>query len=224
MRPFVFINVAVTADGKMDSFERRGSAISSLTDKERVLRLRAEADAVMVGGQTLINEDPKLTVKSSQLRQERAARGQPENPIKVGVTSQALPQLGGDFMTAGPARRVIFTTSRAAPEQVGLLSNQGVEIHILGEKRVNLEKALERLHALGVTRLMVEGGGTLNFELLRLGFVDELYVYTGGMIIGGENAPTLVDGQGFRESFPRLRLDSVEPLDEGVLLKWSLTL
>ena len=63
-RPFVFINVAMTADGKIDTFQRRGAAISSAGDKERVDQLRAEADAVLVGGRTLLDEDPRLTVKS----------------------------------------------------------------------------------------------------------------------------------------------------------------
>ena len=66
-RPFVFINIAMTADGKIDTFERRGSAISSSRDKERVDQLRASADAVMVGGKTLLDEDPKLTVKSGSV-------------------------------------------------------------------------------------------------------------------------------------------------------------
>ncbi len=68
-RPFVFINVAMTADGKIDTFRRTGAAISSARDKERVDRLRAEADAIMVGGRTLLDEDPKLTVKSEDAAQ-----------------------------------------------------------------------------------------------------------------------------------------------------------
>ena len=67
-RPFVFINVASTADGKIDTVARRGAAISSARDKERVDRLRADADAVMIGGHTLHGDDPKLTVKSEALR------------------------------------------------------------------------------------------------------------------------------------------------------------
>ena len=70
-RPYVFINVAMTADGKIDTFERKGAAISSQRDKERVDQLRAESDAVMVGGKTLLDEDPKLTVKSEELRAGR---------------------------------------------------------------------------------------------------------------------------------------------------------
>jgi len=224
MRPFVFINVAITADGKMDTFERRGSGISSQADKARVLCLRAGADAVMVGGHTLIDEDPKLTVKSAELRQERLAKGLPENPMKVGLTSQALPKPDGDFMNSGPARRVIFTTTRAAREQISVLSGLGAEVHILGEKQVNLEKALETLYALGVTRLMVEGGGTLNFELLRQGLVDELYIYMAPKIFGGQTAPTLADGPGLPEtgSLP-LKLLEARVLDEsgGLLIRYQ---
>ena len=97
MRPFTFINVAVTVDGKMDTFERKGAAISSTRDKARVDKLRAESDAVMVGGRTLLDEDPKLTVKSEALRAERVARGLSPNPIKVGIVTKADVQLGIGF-------------------------------------------------------------------------------------------------------------------------------
>lgn len=96
-RPFVTINVAATADGKIDTFERRGAAISSQHDKERVDQLRAEADAVMVGGHTLHDEDPKLTVKSESLRTERLARGLSANPAKVGISSRLHLKPDSDF-------------------------------------------------------------------------------------------------------------------------------
>ena len=80
-RPYTYVNVAMTADGKIDTFERKGSAISSPRDKERVDILRAESDAILVGGRTLLDEDPKLTVKSEALRAERVARGLAPNPV-----------------------------------------------------------------------------------------------------------------------------------------------
>src|SRR5512138_2689768 len=101
-RPFVFINVAMTADGKIDTFQRQGAAISSERDKERVDRLRAEADAIMVGGKTLLDEDPKLTVKSEELRAARVLRGLPPNPIKVCVVTEAHIRPDSDFLNAGP--------------------------------------------------------------------------------------------------------------------------
>src|SRR5512134_3400153 len=107
-RPFVFINVAMTADGKIDTFQRKGSVISSERDKERVDRLRADADAIMVGGKTLLVEDPKLTVKSEELRADRVMRGLPPNPIKVGVVTEAHINPDSDFLNEGPANIVIF--------------------------------------------------------------------------------------------------------------------
>src|SRR5215213_8328571 len=115
-RPYVHINVAMNADGKIDTFQRRGSAISSVRDKERVDRLRADADAVMVGGKTLLDEDPKLTVKSALLRAERVERELSPNPIKVGVVTQADIRLDSDFLNTGPADIVIFTTRRTSKE------------------------------------------------------------------------------------------------------------
>jgi 2,5-diamino-6-(ribosylamino)-4(3H)-pyrimidinone 5'-phosphate reductase len=225
MRPFVFINVAVSTDGKMDTFERKGASISSAEDKARVLNLRVEADAVMVGGQTLLGESPKLTVKTAELRAERVAKGLPENPMKVGVVSKADLRLDGDFITAGPARKLIFTTAQTPQEQINVLSTLGVEVHVLGKKRVDLEKALEMLYQLGVRRLMAEGGGTLNFELLRLGLVDELSVYVAPKIFGGGSAPTMADGDGLVESAAKtLKLVDVRVLDEtgGVLIRYQL--
>src|SRR6516164_1747311 len=101
----------MTADGKIDTVARRGAGISSERDWERVDRLRAASDAVMVGGHTLLQEDPRLTVKSPLLRAERLARSLDENPAKVGVISRIVdpdegPTLHANsrFVTAGPAR------------------------------------------------------------------------------------------------------------------------
>jgi 2,5-diamino-6-(ribosylamino)-4(3H)-pyrimidinone 5'-phosphate reductase len=69
---------------------------------------------------------------------------------------------------------------------------------------------------------MVEGGSALNWSLINLGLVDEIYVFVGSMLIGGASAPTLLDGDGYRKDFPALRLASAQRLDEGVLLKWTI--
>lgn len=223
-RPRVFINVAVTADGKMDTFERKGAAISSARDKARVDQLRAEADAVMVGGKTLLDEDPKLTVKSEELRAERIARGLAPNPVKVGVVSVADLNPEGNFLNAGPAQVVIFTTSRTSNEQINSLKSRGVDVFILGDSRVDLKQALDKLYSLGIHSLMVEGGGTLNFELLRLGLVDELTMYIAPMIFGGESAPTAVSGPGLvrGEAIPLKLVDVKVHEDGGVLIHYKL--
>ena len=223
-RPYVFINTATSADGKIDTFERKGSAISSKRDKERVDQLRADADAVLVGGKTLLGELPKLTVKSEALREARVKRGVTPNPIKVGVVTSADIPLDSDFIKAGPARAVIFTTSRTSISQLETLRANGVEVFVDDAPRVNLGKMMETLGELGVKRLMVEGGGTINFELLRLGLVDELMIYIAPMIFGGENAPTLASGFGFvRNEAIAMKLKNVETHEDGgVLLTYKL--
>jgi 2,5-diamino-6-(ribosylamino)-4(3H)-pyrimidinone 5'-phosphate reductase len=221
-RPFVFINVAMTADGKIDTLERKGAAISSQRDKERVDRLRAESDAVMVGGKTLLDEDPKLTVKSQALRAERLTRGLSPNPVKVGIVSEANINPDSMFLNAGPARIVIFTTYRTSKGRLTFLRSRGVDVYIHDSEKVDLPQALGTLKELGIQRLMVEGGATLNFELLKLRLVDEITAYIAPMIFGGESAPTMAAGSGLERSAAiPLRLVSVEKGDEGgVLLQY----
>ena len=223
-RPFVFINVAMTADGKLDTVARKGSVISSPGDKERVDRLRAESDAVMVGGKTLLAEDPKLIVKSEALRAERVRRGLAPNPVKVGVVTKAELSPDSQFLHAGPAQVVIFTTHQTSKERIAFLRAEGAEVYTDSQAKVDLVNALSILKELGINRLMVEGGATLNFELLRLGLVDEVMAYVAPLIFGGESAPTMVAGSGLERSAAiPLKLIQVEAWDEGgVVLKYQL--
>ena len=223
-RPFVFINVAMTADGKIDTFQRKGAAISSERDKERVDHLRAEADAVMVGGKTLLEEDPKLTVKSETLRAERLANGLSPNPMKVGIVTEARLQPDSQFLNTGPANIVIFTTRWTSKHHISLLKSRGVDVYVDDSEKVNLLRALETLKEIGVERLMVEGGATLNFELLRLGLVDEVTAYVAPMIFGGANAPTMAAGSGLErgEAIPMKLVGAEAWEDGGILLKYVL--
>jgi 2,5-diamino-6-(ribosylamino)-4(3H)-pyrimidinone 5'-phosphate reductase len=219
-RPYVLINVAATVDGKIDTCERHGAGISSDVDRHRVDVLRASVDAVMVGGRTLVGEDPRLLVRSAELRAERVTRGMPENPAKVGIVSR-MPHFEADarFLAAGPARIILFVPAGLADART-----QGVEVYAMGEQRVDLRAALRKLRELGIERVLVEGGGTLNFELLRLDVVDEVQVFVAPLIFGGLNAPTLADGPGLmRDLAVRLERIAVElSEDGGVLLRYKV--
>jgi 2,5-diamino-6-(ribosylamino)-4(3H)-pyrimidinone 5'-phosphate reductase len=217
-RPMVIINSAISADGKISSFERRQVRISGKSDLERVDALRAESDAVMVGVGTVLADDPGLRVKSERLRKVRADRGKPENPLRVVADSLARTPLNAQVLGEG----CIVAVSAAAPQERLKKLARRCEIIQCGDNKVDLREMLSILYERGVERLMVEGGGTLNWSMVQEGLVDEIYTYTGALIIGGKDAPTLVDGIGYASDFPRLKLISLEKLDDGALLKWRL--
>lgn len=229
MRPSVLVNVAASADGKIDTVARHGAPISSDADWERVQRLRASVDAVMVGPRTLLDEDPRLTVRSAPLRAGRVARGAPEQPAKVSIV-RAVGDLRWEsrFLSEGPARVILFS---AEPSLAITGSRRsGVEVYCVPSGtepgRVDLTRAMEALGSLGIKTLLVEGGGGLIFELFRLGLVDELQVYVAPIVLGGATAPTLADGAGLpREAAVRLGTPDVEAYpDGGILLRYKVKL
>ena len=142
----------------------------------------------------------------------------------MGIASCANLKPDSDFLTAGPARVVIFTTLQTSKEQLKTLRARGVDVYVHDTQRVDLPKALNTLKEIGVKRLMVEGGGTLNFELIRLGLVDELTSYVAPLVFGGESAPTMAAGPGLvRSAAVPLKLVEAEAWEDGgVLLRYKL--
>ncbi|HIE32026.1 MAG TPA: 2,5-diamino-6-(ribosylamino)-4(3H)-pyrimidinone 5'-phosphate reductase [Methanosarcinales archaeon] len=227
MRPFVFINAAMSADGKISTHLRKQVRISGDRDFQRVDRLRCEADAIMIGIGTILSDDPSLTVKSKELQKERLDTGRGENPVRVVVDGLAKTPPDADILRKGAGRRIIFVSGSAEVKRVDALCTAGAEVVVAGkpgESRVDLAAALRHLHDTGIRRLMVEGGATLNWSLIDLKLVDEIYVYIGSLILGGSTAPTLVDGTGFSNHDEALSLDlvSVEQMDGGFVVKWRV--
>jgi len=223
MRPFVFINVAMSADGKISTRERRQVRISGDEDFSRVDRIKAESDAVMVGIGTVLADNPSLTVKSEERRAGRRATGSDEHPIRVVVDSEGRIPLSADILHKGTGRRIVAVSKRAPPEKVEALREHATVV-TAGEETVDLAALLEELYRQGVRRLMVEGGGTLIWALFEQGFVDELQTFVGNIVIGGKDAPTPADGTGFlREAdFTQLRIIEATRLDDGLLIRWSV--
>jgi 2,5-diamino-6-(ribosylamino)-4(3H)-pyrimidinone 5'-phosphate reductase len=231
-RPYVLVNMAVSADGKIDTVERDGARISGRVDTARVDRLRAAADAVMVGGHTLLREDPRLTVRDPALVEQRSRLGQPAQPIKVAVVSrigapgdtEALPQ-DSRFLADGGGRVIICTTTRTDAAAIDWLRDQGAETVVHDAERVDLTSALGHLATDGVEHLMVEGGSTLVAALLAEGLVDEIQLAIAPLVFGGEQAPSPVGGPGLaaREAI-HLSLAGVEQdADDDVILRYLVT-
>jgi 2,5-diamino-6-(ribosylamino)-4(3H)-pyrimidinone 5'-phosphate reductase len=225
-RPYVLVNMAMTADGKIDSVARRGARISSSADRVRVDGLRAAADAILVGGHTLLGEDPRLTVGAASLREERMRAGRPEQPAKIGVVSR-LDLPGGDkalpsasrFLSDGGGRVIVCTTRHTAPPAVAWLEAQGVEVIIHQGDRADLGHALASLAEMGIETLMVEGGGTIVAALLEGGLVDEFQLAVAPLLFGGESAPTPVAGAGWAaDDAVRLELLDTSSGDDGEIV------
>lgn len=221
-RPFTFINSAMSADGKISTKERKQVRISGNMDFERMDELRATSDAVMVGIGTVLADDPSLTIKSEVRRAKRKLSGQEENPVRIVVDSKARTPLDADIFRKGAGMRVVAVSKSAPHDRVKALEKVAMVIEA-GEDKVDLPELVVRLKNMGINRLMIEGGATLNFGMLSSGLVDEIYSFVGDLVIGGGASPTLVDGTGFQENeIVRLEFMSFGKIDGGVVLKWRV--
>ncbi|MCG1003388.1 MULTISPECIES: 2,5-diamino-6-(ribosylamino)-4(3H)-pyrimidinone 5'-phosphate reductase [Halobacterium] len=216
----VVVNAAMSADGKLSTRRREQVAISGERDFRRVDELRASVDAVMVGVGTVLADNPSLTVDDSDLVAERDARGDTPQPARVVADSHARTPPDARVLD-GAAETFVLVAEEEPLEHRKTLEDAGATVVVAGENRVALPAALDELAAHGVEDLMVEGGGELIFSLFAEGLVDELSVFVAPKIIGGRDAPTLADGDGFVDDFPELELAGVERIDDGVLLEYD---
>ena len=223
MIPHVTVNLAMSADGKLSTIERRQVKISGQKDFRRVDVLKAENDAIMVGIGTVLADDPSLTVKSPELKENRLSGGRDENPVRIIVDSNARTPCNAEIVHKGPGKRIIAVSESADPEKLKELGKYA-DIIIAGTGRVDLKSLLVELSARGIRSLMVEGGGSLIWSLFENNLVDEYYTCIGNIIIGGSSAPTPADGTGFikEQDFIKLEFAGMETIDEGVLLKWKV--
>ncbi|MDS0222912.1 2,5-diamino-6-(ribosylamino)-4(3H)-pyrimidinone 5'-phosphate reductase [Haloarcula sp. S1AR25-5A] len=216
----VVVNAAMSVDGKLSSRRREQIAISGPDDFDRVDQLRADSDAVMVGVGTILADDPSLTVDDPDRRAARADRGDPENPARVVADSRIRTPPDATVLD-DRAQTYLLVSEAAPPDFIEEMEDAGAYVIAAGQDRVDLTTTLAKLEGDGIDQLMVEGGGELIFGLLEEALVDDLFVYIGPKVIGGRDAPTLADGDGFIEDFPEPELAGVEQLDDGVVLHWE---
>ena len=229
-RPYVIVNVAVSADGKLSTRDRRQVKISGKEDFSRVDEIKAGCDAIMVGIGTVLADDPSLTVKSEELIKKRREMSRSSHPVRIIVDSMARIPLNAKILHKGEGKRIIAVSHAADPKRISQLQQvavqKGTDIEVecifCGEQQVDLRELCKELKVRNIHTLMVEGGGTLIMGLFNAGIIDELHTYIGNMIIGGENAPTLADGNGFvlEDEFVHLTLHTLSKMEDGVLISW----
>jgi 2,5-diamino-6-(ribosylamino)-4(3H)-pyrimidinone 5'-phosphate reductase len=223
MRPYVVVNIAMSADGKISTRERRQVRISGAQDFQRVDRLKAGCDAIMVGIGTVLADDPSLTVKSEECLNYRRKQGLHDHPLRIVVDSSGSTPPQASFLHKGEGKRVVAVSGRANANKISVLEKKAT-ILVAGKDEVDLGVLMDELGNRGVGRLMVEGGGTLIAGLMKEGLVNEIFTFIGNIIIGGKDAPTITDGAGFiKESeFARLTLLEASRIDNGILLHWKV--
>lgn len=208
-RPFVYINMATTVDGKITSSSREYPRFSSSADRLQMDRLRAAADAILIGAETLRADNPRLGVRSDEMRDLRKSLGKPAGISVVAVSrSGRLPDDSRFFHDDHGARRILATTDAADEAALARIADR-CEVWKLGDDRVDLTVLLERLADEGIASLLCEGGGELNAQLLTLGLVDELNLTLAPALLCGRDAPTLAGGEGLRMA-DQLRLELLD--------------
>ena len=212
-RPFVYMNMAMSVDGKITSTRREYADFTSDQDRRTMDRLRAEADAILIGAGTLRSDDPPLHVRDPAMQRLRRELGKPQDLPRIVVTAGGDLHRSLSFFRKTAGRPLVATVDDLAPERLERLQAVADVIQ-LGSGQVDLTRLMETLSARGVGRLLVEGGGEMNWELMRLGLVDEIYVTLAPTLLGGRDAPTLLEGGGWTMA-DRRRLKLLELHQEG---------
>jgi len=222
-RPFVLINMASTVDGKITSAAREYPRFASRDDRLRMDRLRAGADALLLGAGTLRADDPPLHVRDEALRQERVAAGKPAGLLCVVVSASAsVPCSSRFFDDEFGGGRIVATVEDAPADRTAEFEGRA-EVWRVGQSRVDFAGLLERLAQRGVERLLVEGGGEINWQMVDAGLVDELYVTIAPSLLGGAQAPTLLEGAGrAMERQVRLSLVSIDRGGDELFCRYRL--
>ena len=220
MRPYVILNAAMTLDGKIAT-STGSSNISGKEDLERVHELRKECDAIMVGIGTVLADDPRLTVHKIDAKPE-------DNPVRVVVDSKCRTPIAARI-TNKDARTIIAGANEykydfMVTDRYETFKKRGVDFFFSGDKRVDLSLLMSYLHEEGIEKLMLEGGATLNFSMIKAGLIDEIRICMAPMVVGGANAKTFFDGEGFdlMDDAVRLELTDSYALGKDLILTYKV--
>ncbi|HOI71560.1 MAG TPA: 2,5-diamino-6-(ribosylamino)-4(3H)-pyrimidinone 5'-phosphate reductase [Methanobacterium sp.] len=217
MKPYIILNSAMTLDGKIAT--RTGSSeISGPEDLQRVHQIRKELDAIMVGINTVLEDDPRLTV-------HKFSSEESDNPLRVVTDSKAITPINSRVLNE-EAETLIAVSQDAPRERVKLLMDKGdnVDVILAGETRVDLTILMDELAQRGIRSILLEGGSTLNYSMLKDGLVDEIRVCIAPMIAGGVKAKTLADGEGvdyMKDAF-KLELKKSYKLGKDFILEYEV--
>ncbi len=210
----ITVNAAMTVDGKIAT-SLGDSAISSKEDLLRVHELRASVDGIVVGISTVLADDPRLTVRLAAKQVKR------KYPVRIIIDSTGKIPLDSRILrSASKIRTIVAVTELAHTDTISKIKKMGAMVIVSGRQRVNLKKVLSIVKKMGIKRILVEGGGEINWSLFSLGLVNELIVTIAPKIVGGRQATTLVEGCGYPSvsNGIKLQLKKVQMQNNGELV------
>lgn len=212
-RPHVILSAAISIDGKIAT--RLGdSKLSSKKDKIRIHKLRSKVDAILVGKNTVHRDDPLLTV--------RYVKG--KNPTRIILDSKGTIDINSKILqTSDKIPTIIAVSKNISKSNLKKLKKFPVEIIMSGENSVNIKSLMNQLSKRKIKTLLVEGGGTVNWQFIHNNLFDEILIAISPFIIGGTNAITFVQGKGFDQikKSPRLRLNTIKKLENYLILHYT---
>ena len=209
-KPYVILSAATSVDGKIAT--RAGdSNLSSKQDKVRLHKLRSKVDAILVGKNTVLLDNPLLTV--------RYARG--KNPIRIILDSKGtISKKSKILQTSDKIPTIIAVSKKISKSNFDKLCKFPVEIITAGKNSVDIKLLLKKLSNKKINTILVEGGGTVNWEFIKHNLFDELIITLSPFLIGGNDAISFVQGKGFKKisNSPNLHLKSIKRLKNHIVL------
>jgi len=213
-RPHVILNAAMSVDGKIAT-KTGNSELSSRKDLLRVHKLRASVDAILVGKHTLMIDDPSLTVKY--------VKG--KNPIRIILDSQgSIKSTSKISKTCKMVPTIIAVSEKITQKNITRLERKGLEIIKCGRKKIDLKKLLSILRKRNIKKLLVEGGGETNWSFIKEGLIDEMIITITPYILGGRNAISVVQGDGFDKISvaPLMKLKKINRIKNELVLHYTV--
>jgi 2,5-diamino-6-(ribosylamino)-4(3H)-pyrimidinone 5'-phosphate reductase len=225
MRPFVFINVATTADGKLAPENRKFVPFGTKRDLDLLYETRAKADAVLMGARTVDSAPGHYGPGPDKYRRLRIKRGLPEYNLRVIVSGRGTLNPKSDIFRYRFSPIIVLTSARASVRNLKRLRAVADDVEIFGEDEMDFKAAFNWLREKWqVKNLLCEGGGELNRTLLQQNLVDEIYLTLCPLVFGGRHAPTMADGIGVKNvnEATRLKIKSMNRLGDEIFIVYRV--
>ncbi|ADU30065.1 bifunctional diaminohydroxyphosphoribosylaminopyrimidine deaminase/5-amino-6-(5-phosphoribosylamino)uracil reductase RibD [Evansella cellulosilytica] len=210
-KPFVTLKSATSLDGKIATRTGESQWITSEESRKDVHQLRHKNDAILVGINTVIKDDPALTT--------RLPDGG-KNPIRVILDRELRIPMTAKLINDHASLTWVITTRLANKEKIDLLRDKGTKVLILDDDKIEISSLLYLLGEHNITSLLVEGGGTVNDSFLKSGEFQQVIVYIAPLLIGGEDALSSFSGSGIEKlaDAKKLKVQSLEQIGNDIKL------